>query len=217
MDIRQKQILSILIDDYVAENKPISSGFLVSRHNLDYSPATVRNELAELLDNGYLKKIYFSSGNVPTNKAYRLKVEEVMVEPSKKKDAREAEFSSLSEAVSFLSKKFGALTAGVDNDFNLFLDGIDELFGQPDFNSRAQYLILGRLVECLQEMKQELSRQKENSIFVGRDNPFWNESDDLSWLVGSSKDNSVSLVSIGPTRMPYRKNWQTFCEVLNRF
>ena len=217
MEQRQKQILSILIDDYVAENKPISSGFLVSRHNLDYSPATVRNELAELLDHGYLKKIYFSSGNVPTNKAYRLKVEEAMVEPPKKQDTREAGFSSLSEAVSFLSKRFGALTCGVDDDFNLFLDGIDELFGQPDFNTRSQYVILGRLVECLQEMKQELSRQKQNGIFVGRENPFWNESDDLSWLVGSNKNSSVSIVSIGPTRMPYKKNWQVFCEVLNSF
>lgn len=217
MEQRQKQILSILIDDYIAENKPISSGFLVSRHNLDCSSATVRNELAELLEDGYLKKIYFSSGNVPTNKAYRLKVEEVMVEPQKKQGAGETEFSSLSEAVSFLSKRFGALTAGVDDEFNLFIDGIDELFGQPDFNTRSQYVILGRLVECLQEMKQEFSRQKQNSIFVGKNNPFWSESDDLSWLVGSGKDSSVSIVSIGPTRMPYKKNWQIFCEVLNNF
>ena len=217
MEERQKQILSILVDDYVREAKPISSGFLVSRHRLDFSPATVRNELAELLGNGYLKKIYFSSGNVPTNKAYRLKVEEVMVEPQESRGAREAGFSSLSEAVSFLSKRFGALTAGVDNDFNLFLDGIDELFGQPDFNTRGQYVILGRLVECLQKMKQELSRQKQSGIFVGKDNPFWSESDDLSWLVGSNKNNSVSIVSIGPTRMPYKKNWQVFCEVLNNF
>lgn len=217
MEQRQKQILSILIDDYVKEARPISSGFLVSRHNLDYSPATVRNELAELLDNGYLKKIYFSSGNVPTNKAYRLKVEEVVVEPQDNRDSRGVEMFSLSEAVSFLSKRFGALTAGVDNEFNLFLDGIDELFSQPDFNTRDQYVILGRLVECLQKMKQEISQGKQRGIFIGKDNPFWDESDDLSWLVGSSKNNSVSIVSIGPTRMPYKKNWQTFCEVLNNF
>ncbi|KKS08241.1 MAG: hypothetical protein A2418_02660 [Candidatus Brennerbacteria bacterium RIFOXYC1_FULL_41_11] len=218
MNDRQRQILSILIDDYVEENKPISSGFLVSRHHLEFSPATVRNELAELLENGYLKKIYFSSGNVPTNKAYRLKVEEVLVsEPQDSRQSQSENFSSLEGAVSFLAKRFGALTCGVDEDLNLFIDGIDELFGQPDFNTRDQYLILGRLVECLQEMKKQISHQSENSIFVGRENPFWDESDDLSWLVGSSKNNYVNIVSIGPTRMPYKKNWQIFKEVLENF
>ncbi len=95
MDTRQKHILSILVDDYVKEAKPISSGFLVLRHHLDYSPATVRNELAELLDHGYLKKIYFSSGNVPTNKAYRLKVEEIAVEPQDNRDSRGVEMGTL--------------------------------------------------------------------------------------------------------------------------
>src|SRR3989344_4150485 len=106
MQQRQKEILSILIEDYVKEARPISSGFLVRRHQLDYSPATVRNELAELLQGGYLKKIYFSSGNVPTNKAYRLIVEELLQEPEAETVKKRPELSSLPEAVSFLAKEF---------------------------------------------------------------------------------------------------------------
>lgn len=213
MDFRQQEILSILIDDYVKEMKPISSGFLVSRHKLDYSPATVRNELAELLDNGYLKKIYASSGNVPTNKAYRLKVEEALCEDCQASRS----FRDLEKAVNFLADEFGALTAGFDKQANLFLDGVDELFSQPDFETKDQYLILGRLVEALQEMADGSFRNKASGIFVGRDNPFWDESDELSWLVGSSPVSEVTIISVGPTRMPYRKNWRIFREVLNNF
>ncbi|HCI05164.1 MAG: Heat-inducible transcription repressor HrcA [Parcubacteria group bacterium GW2011_GWC1_45_9] len=217
MQQRQKEILSILIEDYVKEAKPISSGFLVRRHQLDYSPATVRNELAELLDNGYLKKIYFSSGNVPTNKAYRLVVEEALNEPDKQPQKKHQELSSLPEAVSFLAKEFGSLTAGVDSEFNFFLDGVDELFGQPDFFTRDHYLLLGGLVECLQELKKDFFRKRGNAIFVGKENPFWNGSDELSWFFGSARKASFSIVAIGPTRMPYKKNWKIFCEVLNEF
>lgn len=215
MNSRQKQILSILIDDYIQEARPISSGFLVSRHQLGFSPATVRNELADLLGSGYLKKIYFSSGSVPTNKAYRLKVEEAMVDEPKERSAKESDFSSLAEAVSFLSATFGTLTAGIDDGNNLFLDGIDELFGQPDFSSRDQYVMLGHLVECLQERGGDFFKTAPAGIFVGRDNPFWRDSDDLSWLVGSVKSNNAAIVTVGPTRMPYKKNWHTFCGVLN--
>ncbi len=216
MNPRQKELLEIVVDDYVREARPISSGYLVSRHRLHYSPATVRNELAELLDSGFLRKIYFSSGNVPTNKAYRLVVDGVLsFQPEARPVA--AEIESLERAVSFLSQEFGALTAGVDAEQNLFLDGIDELFGQPDFQTKNQYQLLGRLVEWLQDMRGALARQRPATIFVGKDNPLWDESDELSWLVGSAPSSRVSLVAIGPTRMPYKKNWKTFCEILNNF
>jgi len=216
MNQRQKEILSILVDDYVREARPISSGFLASRHQLKLkcSPATVRNELAELLSRGYLRKIYFSSGSVPTNKAYRLVVDGVLLDQPNAA-ATDNAFDSLERAVSFLSREFGTLTAGVDQERNLFIDGIDELFGQPDFQTKYQYQLLGRLVEWLQEMQEMIAEPKQAAIFVGRENPYWDESDDLSWLVGSSPSTSISIMAIGPTRMPYKKNWKTFCEILN--
>ena len=60
---RQKTILKILTDEYIKEFSPISSNYLVSRCGLDFSSATIRNELAVLEEQGYLKKNYRSTLN----------------------------------------------------------------------------------------------------------------------------------------------------------
>jgi transcriptional regulator of heat shock response len=217
MGPRQKQILSILVDDYVKEFKPISSGFLVDRHSLDFSPATVRNELAGLLAEGYLRKIYFSSGSVPTNKAYRFIVKEILEAESSEIDTdKEYDFNSVTELVEFLSQELGLLTAAIDEDYNFFIDGIEELFEQPDFKTKKQYESLGRLVEFLRETKQgifERAAELSPSVFIGKENPIYKEIDELSWLVGSSREENnfpAVMISIGPARMSYKKNWQTF-------
>ncbi|MEW5805225.1 MAG: hypothetical protein AB1721_00630 [Patescibacteria group bacterium] len=225
MNPRQKQILSALIDDYVKEVKPISSNFLVEQHHLDFSPATVRNELAQLLAEGYLRKIYFSSGNLPTNKAYRFLVEQILGEEvlaAELEFGLEPEIESLSELVKLLSRQLGLLTAGIDQDLNLFVDGLEELFNQPDFETRVQYLALGRVVDFLREAREEIFKKAENlpaAMFVGRKNPFYQGSDELSWLVSGPGENCSPgvLISIGPTRMFYKKNWQTFCRLKDCF
>jgi len=54
---RQKDILKILTNEYIKEFSPISSNYLVSKCGLDFSSATIRNELSILEDYGYLKRI----------------------------------------------------------------------------------------------------------------------------------------------------------------
>lgn len=48
LDDRKKQILQAIIEEYINTAEPVSSGSLVQRYNLDYSSATIRNEMAEL-------------------------------------------------------------------------------------------------------------------------------------------------------------------------
>mgnify|MGYP002682175654 CR=1 FL=1 len=81
---RQKDILKILTNEYIKEFSPISSNYLVSKCGLDFSSATIRNELSILEDSGYLKKNYYSSGSIPTNKAYEFLVNEILQEKLEK-------------------------------------------------------------------------------------------------------------------------------------
>ena len=76
LDKRKKEILQAIIDEYINTAEPVSSATLVNKYGLDYSSATVRNELAELEDNGYLDKPHTSSGRVPSEKGYRFYVDE---------------------------------------------------------------------------------------------------------------------------------------------
>ena len=80
MDERKKKILQAVIDEYVNTAEPVSSSTLVEKYNLNYSSATVRNELADLEKNGYLDKTHTSSGRIPSEKGYRFYVDELLKE-----------------------------------------------------------------------------------------------------------------------------------------
>ena len=71
MDERKFAVLSAIIEDYVATQEPIGSKSLVERHSLKVSPATVRNEMAVLEDEGYIVQPHTSAGRIPTDKGYR--------------------------------------------------------------------------------------------------------------------------------------------------
>ena len=72
---RQKHILRHIVSDYVHDAVPISSESLAKNHQLGVSPATVRNEVAALEEQGYISRPHTSAGSVPEDKAYRLYVE----------------------------------------------------------------------------------------------------------------------------------------------
>ncbi len=78
LDNRKKKILQAVIDEYINTAEPVSSGALVKKYNLDYSSATVRNELADLENSGYLDKTHTSSGRIPSEKGYRFYVDELI-------------------------------------------------------------------------------------------------------------------------------------------
>lgn len=69
---RQRLILSLVIHEYIHSANPVASKHMVEQYKLDFSSATVRNELAELTEKGYLRQPHLSAGRVPTEKGYRL-------------------------------------------------------------------------------------------------------------------------------------------------
>ena len=75
---RQIQILVAIVEEYVKTNEPVGSVTLTKREDMNYSSATIRNDMATLEDLGYLEKTHTSSGRIPSEKGYRLYVEEVM-------------------------------------------------------------------------------------------------------------------------------------------
>ena len=72
---RRLAVLRAIVEDYVATEEPVGSKALVERHRLDVSPATIRNDMAALEDEGYLAQPHTSAGRVPTDKGYRLFVD----------------------------------------------------------------------------------------------------------------------------------------------
>ncbi|TKV61374.1 heat-inducible transcriptional repressor HrcA [Nakamurella flava] len=74
-DDRRFEVLRAIVSDYVATREPVGSKSLVERHSLGVSPATIRNDMAVLEDEGYIAQPHTSAGRIPTDKGYRLFVD----------------------------------------------------------------------------------------------------------------------------------------------
>ena len=72
---RRLAVLRAIVEDYVATEEPVGSRALVERHGLGVSPATVRNDMAALEEEGFITQPHTSAGRVPTDKGYRLFVD----------------------------------------------------------------------------------------------------------------------------------------------
>ena len=75
LDERKLAVLRAVITDYVENSEPVGSKALVERYHLDVSPATIRNDMATLEEEGYLTQPHTSAGRIPTDKGYRLFVD----------------------------------------------------------------------------------------------------------------------------------------------
>ncbi|HEY4534473.1 MAG TPA: heat-inducible transcriptional repressor HrcA [Enteractinococcus sp.] len=74
---RRMKVLQAIVEDYVASREPVGSKALVERHNLGVSSATVRNDMADLEDEGLIAAPHTSSGRIPTDKGYRYFVDRI--------------------------------------------------------------------------------------------------------------------------------------------
>jgi heat-inducible transcriptional repressor len=75
LDDRKLAVLRAIVQDYVSTMEPVGSKSLVDRHHLDVSPATIRNDMAVLEEEGYIAQPHTSAGRIPTDKGYRLFVD----------------------------------------------------------------------------------------------------------------------------------------------
>jgi len=99
LDRRRLDVLRAIVEDYVATQEPVGSKALVERHNLGVSPATIRNDMALLEEEGYIHQPHTSAGRVPTDKGYRLFVDRLTNVKPLTQAERRAIHSFLGEAV----------------------------------------------------------------------------------------------------------------------
>ncbi|NLU69139.1 heat-inducible transcriptional repressor HrcA [Streptomyces sp. HNM0574] len=74
---RRLEVLRAIVQDYVGTEEPVGSKALTERHNLKVSPATVRNDMAALEEDGFIAQPHTSAGRIPTDKGYRLFVDKL--------------------------------------------------------------------------------------------------------------------------------------------
>ena len=89
LDDRKYLILQAIIDDYITTAMPVGSRTISRKSGVGYSPATIRNEMSDLEELGYLAQPHTSAGRIPSNKAYRLYVDHLLKTVKLNPDERE--------------------------------------------------------------------------------------------------------------------------------
>ncbi len=80
LDDRKRRILQAIIEEYIGTAEPVSSASILKNYDINLSSATIRNEMSDLEQIGYLEKPHTSAGRVPSAKGYRFYVDELLKE-----------------------------------------------------------------------------------------------------------------------------------------
>jgi len=214
---RKIYLLTTIIKEYIKTAQPVSSGVLVDKYKLDISPATVRNEMMELEDEGYIYQPHTSAGRVPTEIAYELFLTSIK-NSQKNKELREGELKALEkifkhEEVAYkqtakaIAEFSSAAVFWAFHKNDLYYTGLANLFSQPEFKQVDAVcdvsVIIDRLEEIIDEVFEKLVEGEQ--ILIGTKNPFGNF---LSTVIVKYKNNNQNAIFgiLGPMRMNYGRN-----------
>lgn len=222
---RQQKILIATIEEYVKSIDPVGSEELMREHQLPFSSATIRNEMAELEKEGYLYQPHTSAGRMPTDKGYRFFVNYVTEKRLQRIDRAEQqkleeELLKLRLREKMLARTLARLLsafshnlaiAGLLQEKEFFESGIKDLISQPDFQSTDEICQIAEMLDYLDENINLLATQlkpKQVKTFIGKENLF-TETGDCAIVISrcSLPGGGKGVVAIlGPKRMEYKKN-----------
>ena len=225
MTTRQKLILYAIVEQYAEVASPVGSSLLAKL--FDVSSATIRAEMADLERGGYIMQPHTSAGRVPTDKGYRLYVNDLNEEreldtvgmgtalaipegrANKALSARvqhaglpDRTIRNAVDTLVELTHNLGMATIGQQ----LYMSGLSNLFGQPEFIHAGQVQQVARLLDNLEPWLREAAPNEPLSVYIGSENPI-GRSAGCTLIVSRFRspfsDNSYIGI-LGPTRQNYR-------------
>ncbi len=216
---RKSSLLSKIIEDYIATAKPVSSKVLVEKYGLDWSSATIRNEMQELEELGYIVQPHTSAGRIPTELGYRYYIAHFMNTQQMLQQRLRLALDQLAQTVDntdperfmkLLAKGIAelaneAVLVSVSPD-HFYYTGISNMFQKPEFHDVEVMYSLSELVDHFDDAMPGLIRRvmpQQITILVGEDNPISSNCSAVSTGYGQGV-----IVILGPMRMNYQSNYQ---------
>ncbi|SRR6056297_1662071 len=214
---RKKFILFTIIKEHIESKIPVGSSILVKKYKLDISPATVRNIMVELEEEGYIWQPYTSAGRVPTEKAYQLYVDSLKIESlnilsgKEKKNLddflKNFDEKGFKEAAKILADLSGNAVFWAFHKNNLYYTGISNLLQQPEFGRSGSLLNISAVIDRMDEIISDIFERLDikTQTLIGSDNPFGGFCSTV--LAKYKVANRHGLFGVlGPLRMNYKKN-----------
>jgi transcriptional regulator of heat shock response len=228
---REEEILGLIIENYIKESRPISSGYLCEKCRLNYSSATVRNIMVSLEKKGLLSHIHTSSGRVPTKEGFKYYVAHFSEEDIVDNYPLSLNFSFLPSATInevinctldalVQASGYTSLVAISGKDEKLFFRGMRFILEQPEFENIGRLKHIFYALEVRMEELQQLMFNcidEKVRILIGDDIGF-EEISDCSLIASGLRANSFefALGLLGPMRMNYAKAASCLSSVRNQ-
>ncbi len=217
MSERQSQILKAIVEQYAEVASPVGSALLAKAFNV--SSATIRAEMAELERLGFITQPHTSAGRVPTDKGYRYYVNELNDNQLANEESERRAERALSirvreggmperiirnavDTLVELTHNLGLATIGNQ----LYISGLSNLFGQPEFIGGQQVRQVAQLLDNLEPWLKETAPNQPLNVYIGGENPIGRSAGAsliISRFRSSFSDHSYIGV-LGPTRQQYR-------------
>ncbi len=216
MTERQRLILNSIIEQYAEVASPVGSSLLAKVFNV--SSATIRAEMAELERLDLIMQPHTSAGRIPTDKGYRVYVNNITDSTESALPARRAEKAVAARAhgggmpertirntvdtLVELTHNLGIATIGNQ----LYMSGLSNLFGQPEFLGSNQARQVAELLDNLEPWLREVAPNQPLSVYIGGENPIGRSAGAtliISRFRSPFSDHSYIGV-LGPTRQQYR-------------
>ena len=215
MTDRQNALLRAIVEQYAEVASPVGSSLLAKAFNV--SSATIRAEMAELERLGFIHQPHTSAGRVPTDKGYRFYVNslqegEASISEHRGERALAARVASggmpertirnTVDTLVELTHNLGLATIGDQ----LYMSGLSNLFGQPEFMHSGQVQQVARLLDNLEPWLREVAPNEPLSVYIGQENPI-GRSAQCSLIISrfrSPYSDRSYIGVLGPTRQQYR-------------
>lgn len=208
MEERSEQLLKAIIELYIQDAHAIGSQVLAQDKNFAISPATIRNEMIVLENDGYIYQPHISAGRIPTIQGYKYYLDHLL-SVKNCSDKEKAELTvALEKDIRDLAKllvaktNLASLVAFAPSD--LYFTGLFNLFSQPEFEDYRMMLSMSQVVDSLEKAINSIYHSiNKPQVLLGEDNPF---SVDCSVIIAPiSRDNKKLLAILGPVRMDYNR------------
>lgn len=216
MTERQQDILNAIIEQYAEVASPVGSTLLAKLFNV--SSATIRSEMADLERHGYITQPHTSAGRVPTDKGYRFYVNNLqetnerqlpegraakaLAARVQQAGAPERMIRNAVDTLVELTHNLGLATIGNQ----LYISGLSNLFGQPEFMNAVQVQQVAQLLDNLEPWLREAAPNEPLSVYIGHENPI-GRSAGASLIISrfrSPFSDRSYIGTLGPTRQSYR-------------
>ncbi len=211
MDERRASLFQAIVEEYIASAQPVGSQSLVSRYNLEVSPATVRNWCAELEEEGLLMQPHTSGGRIPTEQGFQAYVTRFVVPkacPKREHDLFERAYMSdpeperrLKSLAKTLAETSELAVVTALGEADTYYTGLSHLFSQPEFRDWQRVVSLTELLDRLDDalLQARKARIEDPRILLGAECPFGQACGTVLLSVGSSM-----IGVLGPMRMEYQ-------------